>query len=189
MHPHKLAPHLGPANEITLKTFNLKLSYYSFIIHLFIRARFIWCTLIKLALGLGLVNEINNIELIKKIWSQIISLFLHHSFINQSQVCMVRSRKITLSLGLIKEIILRAFIFNLYHYSFIIYIFIRARFVWCTFINLASGLNLAIEIVLRAFILNLSYHSFIIYIFIRARFVWCTFTNLASGLGSITEIM
>ena len=53
VHPHNMAPHLGPANEMMLRTFDFKLSHHSSIIYPSIRARFVWCSLTRIALGLG----------------------------------------------------------------------------------------------------------------------------------------
>ena len=112
--PLKLASGLGLVNEIMLRTFHLKPSHHSCIIHR----------------------------------SQAISSFFHHSSIDQSQVLVVYPHELDSHLGPANEMMLRAFDFKSSHHFSIIHPSIRARFIWCTLINLTSGLDLATEIML-----------------------------------------
>ena len=136
MQPSKLALNLDLINKIMLKTFNFKLSHYSFIIHLSIKVKFVYCNHAKLALSLELINEIilKTFDFKPSYYSSI-SLFFYYSFIHQSQIYIVYLYKLTLSLNSIKKIILKnknhrfQIILSFFHYFFIIYLLIKVKFI------------------------------------------------------------
>ena len=126
MQPLKLAPGLNPVNEMMLRTFDLNVFHYFFIIfssflhHSAIHQSQI-CTVhpYKLALSLGPAKEM--ILKSKNYRFQIISLFFHHSStihpsIRVKFICCSHA-KLTPGLDSINEIILRAFIFKPSYYS------------------------------------------------------------------------
>ena len=108
-----------------LRTFDLEPSHHSSIIHPSIRARFVRCTLTKLAWGLGPAKEIAlrtfNVKpshhscIIHRF--QAISSFFHHPSIDQSQNCMVQPLKLASGLGAVNEMMLRTFDLKLSYHS------------------------------------------------------------------------